>query len=230
MRISQITGKGSLKTNQDFICTKRLESGAHFCMIADGIGGYERGDEAAEIAAESIFLNLRDSKNLNKQIIKEAVQKANFTIKEFNTDNSIASGATIGGVIIENDDLHVFWVGDVMVYCIENGKVAFQTKSHSLKNSLFGMDALEGGKTLDKYSHIVTRSLSGKSLEFNIGYSLRRFLKDEICIVCSDGVYETISVSDLLSIRLDAKSLDFIEKQLKGKAQDNFSLIHIEKS
>src|SRR5690606_33332119 len=134
MEITQLTGKGSRKVNQDFICTKQLESGAFLCMIADGMGGYERGDEAAEIVSESIFHNLRDAKDLNIQIIQEAVRKADIAIKEFNGANCIKSGATIGGVIVENDDLHVFWAGDVMVYHINKGEVSYQTKSHSLKD------------------------------------------------------------------------------------------------
>lgn len=117
-----------------------------------------------------------------------------------------------------------------MVYHIEKGEVSFQTKIHTLKNSLFGTDILEGNtaKTLDKYSHIVTRSLSGKLVKLNIGYSFCHFFKGDICVVCSDGVYETISVNNLLSIGQDPKSLVLIDEQLKKEARDNFSLIHIE--
>ena len=229
MRINQLIGKGNRETNQDFICVKQLKSGATLCMIADGMGGYEKGNEAAKIVAEKIYLNLSDSKNLNKKIIQKAVQKADLAIRQFNTINNIKSGATIGGVIIENEIAHIFWVGDVMVYHIKNGNIYFQTKTHSLKNSLFEYDALENVGSLDKYNHIVTRSLSGKSVELIIGYTSCHFFEDDICIICSDGFYNTISINEFLSLEDDRKLLTLIEKQLEKDAQDNFSLIHIKK-
>jgi protein phosphatase len=55
MKMQQITGTGKRESNQDFICIDKLESGASFFLIADGMGGYDRGDEAAKIVSENIF-------------------------------------------------------------------------------------------------------------------------------------------------------------------------------
>lgn len=230
MRINQLIGKGNRENNQDFICVKQLKSGAFLCMIADGMGGYEKGNEAAKIVTENIFLNLCDSKNLTEKIIQKAVQKADLAIREFNAINNIRSGATIGGVIIENGIAHIFWVGDVMVYYIKNGSISFQTKIHSLKNSLLGYDALVNDESLEKYNHIVTRSLSGKPVDSIIGYTSCHFFEDDVCIICSDGLYNTISINEFLNIEEDRKFFTSIEKELGKEAQDNFSLIHIKNS
>jgi serine/threonine protein phosphatase PrpC len=129
MQIQQLTGKGKRETNQDFICVNKLESGASFFLIADGMGGYEKGDEAAKITTENIFTFLNYVETINEKNIKQAVQKANLAIKQFNTENIIKSGATIGGIIVEKGTVHIFWVGDIKVSQINNDKVLFQTKS-----------------------------------------------------------------------------------------------------
>ncbi|GIZ09529.1 PP2C family serine/threonine-protein phosphatase [Flavobacterium sp. UMI-01] len=198
MQIQQLTGKGKIESNQDFICVNKLESGFSFFLIADGMGGYEKGDGAAKIAVENIFTFLNHITHINEQNIQQAVHKANLEIKQFNTKNNIKSGATIGGVIIEKDTIHIFWVGDVMVYQINKNEVLFQTKSHTLVNSQLESDNLKEDKSLDKYRHIVTKSISGKSSELNIGYQSKTFSKAQSFIICSDGLHNVISIEQLL--------------------------------
>lgn len=72
------------------------------------MGGYEKGDEAARIVTENIFTFLNFVGSINKQNIQQAVQKANLAIKQFNSKNNIKSGATIGGIIVVENTVHLF--------------------------------------------------------------------------------------------------------------------------
>ncbi|MCD9577507.1 PP2C family protein-serine/threonine phosphatase [Flavobacterium soyae] len=227
MQIQQLTGKGKREINQDFICLNKLESGASFFLIADGMGGYEKGDEAAKIATENIFTFLNYVENINEQNIQQAVQKANLAIKQFNTKNNIKSGATIGGIIIEKSTVHIFWVGDVMVYQINKDKVLFQTKSHTLVNSLLDSDNKNEDKSLDKYKHIVTRSLSGKPSEPSIGYQSKTFSEDDLFIIFSDGFHNLISIEQLLVLINQKNGLQELEYLFLREAEDNYSIIII---
>lgn len=227
MQIQQLTGKGRRETNQDFICVNKLKSRASFFLITDDMGAYEKGDEAAKITTENIFAFLNHIENINEQNIQQAVQKANLAIKQFNTKNNIKSGATIGGIIVEKDIVHIFWVGDVMVYQINKDKVLFQTKSHTLVNSLLESDNKKEDKSLDKYKHIVTKSLSGKSFELNIGYQSKPFSKDDLFIICSDGLHNLISIKQLLVFINQKNGLQKLERQFLEGAQDNYSIITI---
>jgi len=224
MRTQQLTGKGIRETNQDFIYIDRLQSGAFFFLIADGMGGYEKGDEAARIVSENIFTFLNYIKCINGQSIQQAVQKANLAIKQFNTKNKIKSGATIGGIILEKDIVHIFWIGDVMVYQIRNNKPLFQTESHTLINSLLESESIQDKKKLDKYKHIVTRSISGKPSESDIGYYSTSFFENDLYIICSDGVHNSISIEQLIAY-INKDELQKVEKQFLKQSQDNYSII-----
>lgn len=228
MEVKQLTGIGKRESNQDLIYVDKLESDASFFLIADGMGGYEKGDEAARIVTENIFTFLNFVGSINEQNIQQAVQKANLAIKQFNSKNNIKSGATIGGIIVVENTVHLFWIGDVMVYQINEGKILFQTKSHTLINSLLESDSVKEERSLQRYKHIVTRSISGKPSESNIGYKSIQFSEDDTFIVCSDGVHNTVSVEQLLMYINQENGLQQLESQFLKDAQDNYSLIFIE--
>lgn len=227
MQIQQLTGIGKRESNQDFICIDRLESGASFFLIADGMGGYIKGDEAAKIVTENIYTFLNYTESINEQNIQKAVQKANLAIKQFNDKNNIKSGATIGGIIVEKNISHIFWVGDVMVSQINEDKVLFQTKSHTLINSLLESESIIEEKYLDRYKHIVTRSVSGKPSESTVGYLSVQFSKDDTFIICSDGIHNVISMDQILPYNSRENGLQELESQFFKEAEDNYSIITI---
>ncbi len=198
MEVKQLTGTGQRESNQDLIYVDKLESGASFFLIADGMGGYEKGDEAAKIVSENIFTFLNYAEVINEKNIQKAVQKANLAIKQFNNKNNIKSGATVGGVVIIENVAHVFWVGDVMVYLTNKNKSLFQTKSHTLINSLFESQNIKEEKSLDRYKHIVTRSISGKRSQSYIGYKSIELINIDSLIICSDGVHNVVSLEQIL--------------------------------
>ena len=225
MEVKQLTGTGKRDSNQDFIYIDRLESGASFFLIADGMGGYEKGEEAARIVSENIFTFLNYSTSINEQQIQQAVQKANLAIKQFNVKNNIKSGATIGGIIKDKHIAHIFWVGDVMIYRINKDEILFQTKSHTLVNSLLESDSIKEEKSLEKYKHIVTRSISGKPSESTIGYQLISFSEGDSFIICSDGVHNTVSVEQILMYINQENGLQKLESEFLTDAHDNYSVI-----
>ena len=227
MKIQKFTGQGKRSTNQDLISISTLKSGANFFLIADGMGGYDRGDEAAGIISGNIFTYLNYVENINEQTIQEAIQKANLAIKQFNKSNDIKSGATLGGIIIDNDKLHFFWVGDVMILRIGKEEVYFQTKSHTLVNSLLESSLETDEKSLEKYKHIVTRSVSGKPSESQISYNSFSISDEDQVIICSDGVHNTLSIDQIIFEANKNDHLEGIKKLLEENSKDNYSLILI---
>lgn len=225
MEIQQLTGKGPRETNQDLICIDRLPSGASLFLIADGMGGYERGDDAARVISESIVTFLEHTEAIHEPSIHQALQQANEAIQQFNTKNNIKSGATIGGVIVEKDVAHVFWIGDVMIYHVNSGQVLFKTKSHTLVNRLSESKRSLNKDSLEKYRHIVTRSISGKTSELKMGYRRVSFSQGDWLVLCSDGVHQTLSIEELLLFFNQLEGWFELEEQLLLRAEDNYSII-----
>jgi len=222
MELNYFTGIGRRAVNEDVLCIERISSGCDLYMVIDGMGGHEKGDEAAKIVADRILTFLKHSKGpINETVLQKAVQKANLAIKHFNLENKIQSGAAVAGVVVCQDFNHIFWLGDVKVYCLEKGDLAFESKSHTLFDSLQESNHDFNNENLNKYKHVLTRSVSGKTKEAEIGYQRLVKEKNEI-IICSDGVHDLLGLLELRQLL----STGDLEEFLLENAEDNYSLIY----
>lgn len=225
MKVEYFTGIGKRESNQDFICIEQLESGASLYLIVDGMGGYEKGDEAAEIIVDNIFTFLNTQNEFSESVFQKAVNKANLAIKQFNKRQGIKSGATIGGVVLNKNNTYIFWVGDIYVGVIQNDRILFENKRHTMINGLLDSKITLSERELDRYKHIVTRSISGNISKSIIGYKEITLTNKDQVIICSDGVVDTISIDEFLQKGLTFKEL---ELYLTENSQDNFSFIQID--
>lgn len=214
------TGIGKRKENQDIILIEELVPESDLFLIVDGMGGYEHGKKAAEIISDSIYNYLRNCRAINSEKIDEAIIKANLAIKNFNTINKSKSGATIGGIIRSKNHSSIFWVGDVSIFLFKEKNIIFKSKSHSLVNDMIDAGNLVSAENLDKYKHIVTKSISGKReiiLKSYMEFENNDFDK---FVICSDGVTDTISIMNFIK-----NEIDEINNYLEEKAKDNYSYI-----
>ena len=59
MKVYSYTGKGNRETNEDYIKSESLSNNVSLHIIADGMGGYQYGEVAAQVATETIFQFIR---------------------------------------------------------------------------------------------------------------------------------------------------------------------------
>lgn len=77
--VIEYTNKGSREENQDYLSWSSLSDRSSIYVLADGMGGYNYGDVAAKIVAESIIEF--SVQNLGKctpvELLKESLSYAN---------------------------------------------------------------------------------------------------------------------------------------------------------
>ncbi len=220
MNIISHTGIGARKENQDIILISELQNDMSLYLVVDGMGGYENGYEAAKIIIENIDSYLKTCKEITSTEIDIALKKANLAIKQFNEATSSKSGATLGGIIRSADKSLIFWLGDVTICLFEDENILYKSKAHSLINSL-----VESGKVLttdniNKYKHIVTKSISGKREIIEKGFFEISNNDYDKFLICSDGVTDTISYNDFVKVNVND-----LNAVLKDKSKDNYSYI-----
>ena len=81
MIIHHFSHIGSRNSNQDFVEIQSYND-IDFFIVADGIGGYENGDLAAQMAVESIIVYLTNVDEINQDHIQKAINKANLAIRQ----------------------------------------------------------------------------------------------------------------------------------------------------
>jgi serine/threonine protein phosphatase PrpC len=225
-----VTHKGKRKENQDVVLVNALNATHTLYLIADGMGGYERGAQAAKIVAESIFVHLSTLKDINSKDIQKAVNKANLAIRQSKKDTHEKMGATVGGVILSNNTALCFWVGDVKTFQFRDNKLCFETSPHTLMNEIKANGSITDIEQLSKYKHVVTRSVQGDITLSEIDLvELESLMDKDVLVICSDGVHDILTGINVAQIFTATPTLetalDLIETRLLAEAQDNFSLI-----
>ncbi len=223
MKYLTLTGIGKREENQDVVGIEVFSS-SYLFLITDGMGGHEKGKEAAVLIDSSIRKYLTMQNSINENVITKAIHNANKEIDTFNQTNKVKSGATIGGVVLEDNKAHIFWAGDVLVMQIRDSNILFKTKNHTLLNDLVDNGSVKDIDSIDKYRHVVTRSVSGMN-KCNPDYMEVNCKEGDKFVLCSDGVHDVLSITQLI---MECDDIDNLDMFLKQNADDNYSLIYIE--
>lgn len=202
-----------------------------FFAMADGMGGFKKGDIASKVALTSILsyleLNSDVNGNFTENTIKNAIMYSNriiFNLKE--TDSEINQiGTTLLVFFPTLDGGLVSHIGDSRLYILHNKSLKQITNDHSLEQNLPDfMKGIGGGK----YASVLSRALGcNKEVEPEI----TKFLIDvnDIILMCTDGLYSMVEEADIVKILSTEKSLkskcfSLIDKANKNGGEDNISV------
>lgn len=232
MKTITVTNKGKRSVNEDFVLSQSLNSEQYLNIIADGMGGYEKGEEASRIITEKISSHLSTLLNINDEDIQFAIDNANMAINLFKEQSEIKLGATIGGVILKNDCAKCFWVGDVKIYHFHDRRLNFESDPHSLMAELINNGNIVDVEKIAKYKHIVTRSIHGEPGKSEAAFiDIKTIGKDDVFIICSDGVHDIINGLQMEYFLNETGEIENvvheIEELCKVNAKDNYSFIVI---
>ncbi|WP_316846391.1 PP2C family protein-serine/threonine phosphatase [Pedobacter psychrodurus] len=225
MNIKKLSEKGKRTDNQDFLLIDTSDALRNSFIIADGMSGYVDGAVAAKLSCEKILDKIKSAPKINTVFLQESIDIANQAILEINTNRQELSGAAVAGLVLHALSAHIFWLGDLTVYALKNGKVIFQTRSHTMVNALQDSGIEFDEQTILDYTHILTRNLSGKPEKATIGYHYMEVEQGDQFLICSDGALPTIDqwIAGIPS----SGAIDLPEKDLATNSEDNYSAILI---
>lgn len=191
-------------------------------IVSDGMGGYEKGEIASEMATRSFdkFLsslptNL-DSNNLIIEI-KQWVRNINGEILE--TANGSGMGCTFCGIIIYEDSVFTINIGDSRIYRLRYDYLKLLTTDHSERNRT---------GNLDIPSNLIYNALGIPQAFADI--SPTKIVKGDKYIICSDGLNDMVEDNDIANIMSlkDVCTRNFIDAALSAGGKDNITVILLE--
>ena len=226
--------------NED--CAAALHEHGLF-VVADGMGGHNRGDVASEICVESIRasyddvrltqewkkshrLHLRDvsggtaRRTFHEYRLFKAVEDANRQI--YTTANQHAHlkdmGTTVVATLFTEKRVYMATVGDSRVYRIRNSKITQITEDHSLANEYIKMKILRK-EDLPRFpfKNIIVRAL-GLSEYVKVDTLYRQTKPEDIYLLCSDGLTDLIADESILELIECSDSLEIACKKLVDAA------------
>lgn len=203
------------KLNQDYVFTSEIPVGhlPNLFLVADGMGGHNAGDYASRYTIETIVEEIGSSSNNSPVIVLEkAIQSANRLIrqKSFEDEDLSGMGTTVVAATIDDDRLCVANVGDSRLYVINNREIKQITRDHSLVEEMVRMGGLQREQARshpDK--NIITRAIGAQD-EVEIDFFQMTLSKDDIILMCSDGLTNMIDDEEIRMILQGQR--DIVEK------------------
>jgi PPM family protein phosphatase len=194
-------------------------------VLADGVGGQEKGEVASRTAVESMvggFFGAKDGES-HSLVLQRLVQQANTRVFE----SAVTGGRTTAGMAttivacaLRYDRVSVAHVGDSRCYLIRNGKAAQITRDHTIASEqvrlgLVTEQEAAGGET----RHILSRSL-GTELVANVDTDDHQVFAGDVLLLCSDGLHGEVDASEMAAICGQGQDLHLAAEKLVALAND----------
>lgn len=211
--------------NQDFFyCNENMVgSFQNLLIVADGMGGHKAGDHASKLCVESMVKTIEASKHTTPvSIFEEAVEKANKTIYEAARENIAyeGMGTTMVACTLFDGKMYVANIGDSRLYLIRKN-IRQITDDHSLVEELVKQGNLTAREArVHPQKNIITRAL-GIDEEVSADFFEIETKKDDIILLCSDGLSNMLEDDDLEYVVKNSDSLEKASEVLIQKANQN---------
>lgn len=233
------TDKGQRReTNEDSLFVMPEQN---IYIVADGVGGHNSGEVASMMAvkhiAEYIKLNpINDRNNYDyiRTYFYNCLRHVNELIYKAAKNSAEHAGMATTAVILCLSDQKAFFVniGDSRAYLIRNHSIEQITEDHTFVNALLK----EGSITKEEadnhpQKNMITRALGGEEKILPDFYEMD-ILKQDIILLCTDGLYGEISQKDIALMASEACSMsrlsaDLVDMANKNGGNDNITIICI---
>jgi PPM family protein phosphatase len=174
-------------------------------VIADGMGGYEGGQEASRLAVETVRSVYDNAFNGDPQAtLSAAFEAAHQNIQRFAQDHPqfYGMGTTCTALSIVGRQLHFAHVGDSRLYLIRAETISRLTRDHSYVGRLVesGIVRSEDAESHPQ-RHILTAALgSGRDVVPHIPDLPVPLEEGDILLLCTDGLWGLVGDPDLARV------------------------------
>jgi len=183
--------------DQQFLRKGRL------AVVADGMGGYEGGQEASRLAVETLLEVYRDFGGDDPQAaLVEALQTAHEQIREYSFAHPElrGMGTTCTAAAIVQDALYYVHVGDTRLYLIRDGRITRVTRDHSYVGRLVesGMISPEEAENHPQRNILTAALGTNPDLIMDSPGQPEPLRPEDVLLICSDGLWGQVRDSEIL--------------------------------
>lgn len=232
-----ITHKGTVRENNEdciaigyWTSQETMESARSFqhaldlpfaCVVADGMGGHNDGEQASLLVARSLARRLPA---FGPEKIGASVRAVNAELYAHVGENPALAGmgSTVVGLAVHDRSLAIFNVGDSRAYkIVERGLAQLSVDDTLVQNWRQGSGAARTG--------MLTQCFGGRTTFTDI----EPHLHVEPCVpgstylLCCDGLYETLPeqrIRELIGADLQASAEALLRAALELRAKDNVTI------
>jgi serine/threonine protein phosphatase PrpC len=200
LRVGSSTAQGARNNNEDRYVVDPVNN---LFLVADGMGGQERGELASGLAAEIIPRVVHDrlaARDDAGRAVQQALSEANQAIVRAGQNQPAGRrmGTTAVLAVQQADRVYVTGLGDSRAYLIRGDRVEQLTVDHSVAQALVASGVLSPEEARHSpWQHVLHRFLG--CAEMVEGADVRPFTPQagDRLLLASDGLTNHISEEDL---------------------------------
>ncbi len=225
--------------NQDYYYISGPEDPLKIYILADGMGGYNGGEIASKLATttalsyiQSNFENTPKEREDILKLVKSAMEYANMVVYEKSKEqkNLDGMGTTLEVCLIYNNKLYLGHIGDSRIYRLRGEFFRKLTHDHSYVQKL----VKDGTITQEEADHHPKKNMLMKALGCTAfvepDVTVKGFIKDDIILICSDGLTNMVEEQEIYNILKKEGTLaaeKLVEKANENGGYDNVTAIVI---
>ncbi len=232
--------KGKVREiNQDYFYISNSLDEVQLYILADGMGGYNGGEIASSLAVqtaknyiENNFKEIEKDRDSIIQLLGSSMEYANMVVYEKSKENPELQGmgTTLEICLIYNNKVYIGHVGDSRIYRIRKQFIRKLTQDHSYVQKL----VKEGTITNEQAAHHPQKNMLMKALGCNAfvepDVMVKGFLKDDILIICSDGLTNLVdqeTIYEMASKNIEQATKDLVQLANDRGGYDNVTVVII---
>lgn len=238
MEIFALSDKGRVRrNNEDSFEVGVFDDGSAWAVVCDGMGGASGGTVASKMCTATVSEHIKRgyrekcSSSSLKNLLCSAVISSNAEVYGAAQEREVlrGMGTTVVAAVITREIAVIAHAGDSRAYLLRDRELSQLTKDHSMVRYLVDIGQISEEEALrhpDK--NIITRAV-GAEKDINVDIDIVDLNKGDIILICTDGLTNFVSDSDIAEICAECEHLNELPKRLvnaanSGGGRDNITV------
>jgi protein phosphatase len=196
----------------------RLLAAAPLLAVADGMGGAQAGEVAAQTAVDALE---QVDPGAGPEALEAAIHQANQAIRDMAAADPrrAGMGTTLTAALLEPDgEVDLFHVGDSRAYLLRDGRLSQLTRDHSVVAELVDRGTLTPEEAESHpQRNVITRALGAES-EVSLDHTRERLAPGDVLVLCTDGLSSLVPEERIQAVVAQSPSLEAAARVLVDEA------------
>jgi len=236
--ITSITDIGKVRAQNQDACANFSSINGEVCIVCDGMGGHAGGQEASNLAIESVkaFLTNKFFPNA-KDALRKAINYANSEVyQKAKSDSALfGMGTTLVLVLIRDNQFYYAHIGDSRLYKFANNSFIRLTKDHTFVQGLLDKNMIspEEAEVHPRSNELLKALGTEMQIDPDICEKPIILIPGETLLLCSDGLTSLVDDYRITDIVFEKNPLlnraqKLIDLSNSNGGHDNITVTMIE--
>lgn len=226
LEFAQLSDCGRVRAhNEDFLGSVAPAGGSEargagwLFVLADGVGGQEKGEVASRLAVETLLAGFRAAAEDEPYttLLPRLVQQANAKVFEAGATSGSSMATTVVACALRHDRAVVSHAGDSRCYRIRCGQAEALTRDHTVAGEHIRLGLISAGDYAGAGTrHVLTRSL-GAQMFVNVETREHQLLPGDLLLLSSDGLHGPLDAGEIArEVAASLTARDSLEDATRG--------------